>query len=86
MLEQHYSFLEERRKKAMYHYSLAQHWISVLKQACLDGIDPKTLPEYYLLVGEMGDEYVDDLLESEIIQFNLTLEDESQKEKREGKI
>lgn len=86
---QHYSFLEEKRKKALAQQSLAQQYYAILKQAIPYGIHPKDDPDlsakWYYLVGEYGDKYMNELYESEIAMHLLKLEDESQKEKEGGK-
>lgn len=51
---QYYSFLEERRKRAMYNYSLVLNAISVIRRAVEHGIDPRDpdLDQYWKLIDE----------------------------------
>ena len=73
---QHYSFLEESRKRAMYHHLLTQQSMSILRKAIQEGKDPRVDPElrkYWVLIDEASQE----ILIHEMKCLNLTLEEDS---------
>ena len=56
---QYYSFLEQQRRKAIQHQSLAAQRISIIRRYIAGGGDPRKNPElsadYYALIDEYGE-------------------------------
>lgn len=76
---QYYSWLENRRRQAIYNFALSYHNIHFIRDKILDGVDPRYDPdlsaEYYVLI----DEYGANLFESEMnsMGFMIQAEDDT---------
>ena len=70
---QYYTWLQNRRRQAIYNFCLSYHNINFIRDQILNGTDPRNDPvisaEYYALINEYGTA----LFESEMNQMGFTI-------------
>ena len=76
---QYYSYLERERKRAMYNYSLAGYYYTMIKNAMIKGCIPTEDPDLSSKFWYLIDEYGIKLFEDELSACHLIFEDDTLK-------